>query len=82
LCPAAPTVLREVTLGVPQQVAATGGGDVGSEWRLASVPPPLALDPHVVVGTRDIGQERAARACLPIRLTPTNIKRLEGWHYT
>jgi hypothetical protein len=54
-----------VTLGVLQQTVGSGDGDVGLEWWLVWVPPPLALDPHVAAGTRGVGQEKVAKSMPP-----------------
>jgi hypothetical protein len=55
-CPITLTALREATLGVPRHAARSDDSDVDAERQLTVAPPPLALNPHVVVGARDVGK--------------------------
>jgi hypothetical protein len=77
-CPIALTALREATLGVPRHAAGSDDSDVDAERQLTVAPPPLALNPHVVVGARDVGRERAAKSMPPRSLN----SHQEGQHYT
>jgi hypothetical protein len=58
---------------MPQQAAGNGGGDTGVEWRLALVPPPLALDPHVTLGLKtEAGEGCQEHASMSADLSQTS----------